>query len=161
MGTQPKKSEQNPGTWMRLADDEGVTAIIEYTMTFIFAFIIFTMTMAMFDGMFISGPTDAVSRIQFTDVGNDVSAKILDTYLIAPEMGHVSTLFEIPDTVAGKDYMLDVRSSQNGQDKEVVVYGDYTTVNTTVTINGVNSTIPINGNTSSMYPIHRIWYDSS
>lgn len=141
-------------------DDRGVNAIIEYMIAFMISFLVFTMILAMFDGMFIQGPTDLVSRIQFTDVGNDVTAKILDTYLIAPETGNVSTSFGIPDKVAGKDYRLDIRPSQNGWDKEVVVYSSYTTANAVVTINGVNSTIPINGSTSSGYETHRVKYDS-
>ena len=142
------------------ADDRGVNAIIEYMIAFMIAFLVFTMILAMFDSMFIRGPTDIVSRIQFTDVGNDVTAKILDTYLIAPDTGNVSTSFGIPDKVAGKEYRLDIRPSHNGWDKEVVVYSSYTAVNATVTINGVNSTIPINGSTSSGYEAHRVKYDS-
>ncbi len=144
----------------RKADERAVSAIIEYMITFVFAFIIFIMVVAMFDDMFIRGPTDVVSRIQFTDVGNDVSAKLLDTYLIAPETGNVSTTFELPDSIASHDYKLSIRPSSNGWDKEVVVFSDYTSISMTVTINGVNSTIPINGSTTSMYTTHTIKYDS-
>jgi len=143
-----------------IKDDEGVSALIEYMIAFTIAFLIFTMILAMFNGMFIAGPTQAVSRVQFTDVGNDVTAKILDTYLIAPEHGNVSTSFDIPDTIAGQSYELSVGTSPNGWDKEVDVYSFYTDVSTSVTINGVNSTIPINGSTNSMYASHRVKYDS-
>lgn len=143
-----------------IKDDGAVSAVIEYLITFTIAFIIFTMVASMFNGMFINGPTDVVSMIQFTDVGNDVSAKLLDTYLIAPETGNVSTTFEMPDSIAGHDYKLNIQTSTNGWDKEVVVYSDYTSISTTVTINGVNSTIPINGSTTSMYTTHKIKYDS-
>lgn len=141
-------------------DERGLNAVMEYMVTFVIAFLVFIMILSMFDGMFIRGPTDTVSRIQFTDVGNDVTAKILDTYLLAPDTGNVSTSFEIPDSVAGRDYALDVRSSPNGWDKEVLVYSQSTAVNATVTINGVSSTIPINGSTSSGQSTHRIKYDS-
>jgi hypothetical protein len=141
-------------------DDSGVNAMLEYLITFVFAFIMFTMLLSMFDGMFIAGPERTVSRIQFADVGNDVTAKILDTYLIAPATGNVSTVFEMPSTAAGKDYMLDIRTCANGWDKEIVVYSAHTDVNMSVTLNGVNSTIPIVGSTSSSSPVHRVRYDS-
>lgn len=141
-------------------DDSGVTAMLEYLITFVFAFIIFTMMLSMFDGMFIKGPERTVSTIQFADVGNDVTAKILDTYLVAPAVGNVSTVFTMPQTAAGKDYTLEIRTSANGWDKEIIVHSPYSMLNMSVTLNGVNSTIPIVGNTSSMAQSHRVRYDS-
>jgi hypothetical protein len=141
-------------------DDSGVTAMLEYIITFVFAFIIFTMMLSMFDGMFIRGPERTVSTIQFADVGNDVTAKILNTYLIAPSTGNVSTVFAMLETVAGKDYVLEIRTSANGWDKEIIVHSPYTQLNMSVTLNGVNSTIPIPGNTSSLAPARRARYDS-
>ena len=134
--------------------------MLEYLITFVFAFIIFTMILSMFDSMFIQGPQRTVSIIQFADVGNDVTAKILDTYLIAPATGNVSTVFDMPQTAAGRDYMLDIRTSANGWDKEIIVHSPYSMLKMSVTLNGVNSTIPIVGNTSSMTPVHRVRYDS-
>ena len=141
-------------------DRAGVTAMLEYMITFVFAFIIFTVMLSMFDGMFIRGPEKTVSTIQFADVGNDVTAKILDTYLIAPAKGNVSTVFDMPATAAGKDYVLDILPSANGWDKEIIVHSPYTGQNVSVTLNGVNATIPITGNTSSMSMGHRVRYDS-
>lgn len=142
------------------SNDSGVTAMLEYIITFVFAFIIFTVMLSMFDGMFIKGPERTVSIVQFADVGNDVTAKILDTYLIAPVSGNVSTVFDMPERVAGRDYVLDIRTSANGWDKEIVVHSSYTNLNLSVTLNGVNSTIPIVGSTSSVSPVHRVKYDS-
>ena len=145
---------------IKTRDDAGVTAMLEYMITFVFAFIIFTVMLSMFDSMFIQGPEQTVSTIQFADVGNDVTAKILDTYLVAPATGNVTTIFTMPPTAAGKDYMLDIGTSANGWDKEITVYSDYGMKNMSVTLNGVNSTIPIVGSTSSMAPSHRVRYDS-
>jgi len=142
------------------SDDSGVTPMLEYMLTFVFAFAIFTFMLSMFNSMFIQGPQDAVTTTQFADVGNDVTAKILDTYLIAPAVGNVSTVFNMPQTAAGKDYTLDISTSANGWDKEIVVHSPYTDYNLSVTLNGVNSTIPIAGCTSSLSPLHRVRYDS-
>jgi hypothetical protein len=141
-------------------DDSGVTAMLEYLITFVFAFIIFTMMLSMFNGMFIKGPEKAVSAIQFADIGNDVTAKILDTYLVAPAIGNITTVFDMPRTAAGNDYTLDIHKSANGWDKEIIVHSPDNTLSMSVTLNGVNSTIPIEGNTSSMAETHRVRYDS-
>jgi hypothetical protein len=141
-------------------DDSGVTAMLEYLITFVFAFIIFTMILSMFDGMFIKGPERTVSTIQFADVGNDVTAKILDTYLIAPANGSVFTVFDMPETAAGKDYMLYILTSANEWDKEIIVHSPHSMLNMSVTLNGVSSTIPIEGSTSSMSPGHQVKYES-
>ena len=141
-------------------DDAGVTAMLEYIITFVFAFIIFTVMLSMFDSMFIQGPAQTVSTIQFADIGNDVTAKILDTYLVAPATGNVSTVFNMPQTAAGKDYTLNILTSANGWDKEIIVHSPYSMLNISVTLNGVNSTIPIMGSTSSMSSLHRVRYDS-
>ena len=142
-------------------NDSGVTAVLEYIMTFVFAFIIFTMMLSMFDGMFIKGPERTVTTMQFADVGNDVTAKILDTYLVAPVDGEISTGFDMPETVAGRDYQLDIRPSANGWDREIVVHSQYSDQSLSVTLNGVSSTIPVKGSTSSMSDTHIVSYDST
>ena len=142
-------------------DDSAVTPMLEYMITFVFAFIIFTAMLSMFDSMFIKGPERTVSAVQFADVGNDVTAKILDTYLIAPANGRVYTVFDMPQTIAAKDYTLDILTSSNGWDKEIIVRSPYSPLKMSVTLNGVNETIPIEGSTSSMTTRHRVQYDSN
>lgn len=144
----------------RFSNDSGVTAMLEYIITFVFAFIIFTVMLSMFDGMFIKGPERTVTTVQFADVGNDVTAKIMDTYLVAPVTGSITTVFGMPETAAGHDYRLDIRGSANGWDREIVVYSQYSEQNLSVTLNGVNSTIPVSGSTSSMNETHIVKYDS-
>ena len=139
--------------------DSGVSAVLEYLITFVVAFIIFTMVVSMFDSMFIRGPTDAVSQVQFADLGNDVSAKLLDTYLIVPESGNVNTTFQMPDAVAGHSYKLKITGNIMG-DEEVSVSSTYSSIDTVVTINGIGYTIPISGSTDSVEPIHLISYQS-
>ncbi len=138
--------------------EDGVSTTLDYLMVFMIAFVLFGVLMLMASSMFIEAPARSVSAIQFTDIGNDITAKVVDTYLVAPKNGSVSTTFDIPYTIAGKDYMADIKDTKNGQDKEVVVYSPYNGVAISVTINGVNSTIPVNGSTSSVSPIHRIYY---
>lgn len=142
------------------SNDAGVTAMLEYILTFVSAFIIFTMLLSMFNGMFIQGPQRTVATAQFADVGNDVTAKIMDTYLIAPKTGNISTTFSVPERIAGQEYTVDIHTSANGWDEEILVHSPSLNMAMSVTLNGVSSTIPISGSTSSMTNIHQIKYDS-
>lgn len=142
-------------------DDSGVSPVVEYIITFIVASIIFTTVLVMSNGMFIQGPQQSVSQLRYTDVGNDLSAKMIDTYIIAPQDGSISTVFDMPDTVAGKSYVVYVKRSTNKWDKEIAVSSDTGDVVMNVTLNAVNQTIPITGRTSSQSFIHKIYYSSS
>jgi hypothetical protein len=147
-------------------DTSGVNFVLEYVLTFMIASVLFSILLMMANGLFIQGPETTVSEVQYTDIGNDLTAKIIDTYLVAPvspDQGNVSTEFDMPDTVAGNTYIVNVEPSTNSWDpwdKDVVVDSNSNDVSITVTLNGVNSTIPVTGNTSSSNLIHRIWYSS-
>ena len=95
-------------------DDSGVTAMLEYIITFVFAFIIFTMMLSMFDGMFIKGPEKTVSghpvrRRRQRRHGED-PGHLPDR----PATGNVSTVFAMPETAAGKDYVLEYVQAPTG-----------------------------------------------
>ncbi|HTY91830.1 MAG TPA: hypothetical protein VMC84_11690 [Methanocella sp.] len=149
-----------------LSDDTGVTSIVEYIVTFIIASILFSIVLLMANSMFIDGPQRTVSKVQFTDIGNDLTAKVVDTYLIAPEPGEysttfdVSTTFDMPLTVASNSYMADIGSGNNPNqdDREIDVYSPSNGVSINMTLNGISSTIPVNGSTSSLSGTHRIYY---
>jgi hypothetical protein len=142
-------------------DDEGVNMVTEYIMVFIMAMFVFTFLISSSQWIFVDGPSKIVSRNQFMDIGNDVDAKLIDTYLVAPRNGTISTTFDIPADVAGHGYVVQISDAPN-QDKEVYVYSDhYKEISVKLTLNGVNSTIPIIGNTSSHNAVHTISYKSN
>lgn len=141
-------------------DDSGVSAVVEYILTFLIASIIFSIMLLISYSMFIEGPQKSVEVLRYTDVGNDMTAKIIDTYLIAPRDGTILTSFDMPSSIAGKSYSVSVETSKNGWDKEVLVSSESGDVTMNVTLDGVNSTIPINGSTSSHNSTHNIWYHS-
>ncbi|CAJ35816.1 conserved hypothetical protein [Methanocella arvoryzae MRE50] len=127
--------------------------------TFITAFILFTILLVMFNGLFVNSPTQSVCSVQYTDVGNEVAAKLLDTYLVAPADGTIYTSFEIPRDVAGKSYT--VKIEPIGSDAEVEVYSRESGVSRKITVNGVHSTINLNGTTTSLSDTHWISYEST
>lgn len=146
----------------RAKDDSGVNYVLEYILTFMIASIIFSIMLMMSNDLFIQGPEQIVSKVRFTDIGNDLSAKIIDTYMIAPvspDEGNVTTTFDMPATVASHSYFVDITGE--GQDKVVKVYSMNNGVSINVILNGVNSTIPVSGSTSSGSVTHTIQYNST
>jgi hypothetical protein len=147
-------------------DDQGAVPLVEYIITFTIASILFTIVLVMANSMFIEGPQRTVSQVQFTDIGNDITAKIMDTYLIAPSPGsnvsafEINTMFDMPLTVAGNSYMVNFTggSTLNTDDREIYVYSDTNSVRVNLTLNGIHSTIPVDGNTSSASGTHWIYY---
>ncbi len=147
------------GDWT--SDDGGASMITEYIMVFIISMLVFTVFISSAQSIFVDGPVKMVSWNQFTDIGNDVDAKLIDTYLVAPRNGTISTTFDIPGDVAGHGYVVQLSDAPN-QDKEVTVYSDcYPGLSVKLTLNGVNSTIPVYGNTSSHNAAHTISYTSN
>lgn len=152
-----------------LKNESGVTPLLEYIITFVIASLIFSMMLLMSNSLFIDTPQKIVSKVQFTDIGNDLTAQIVDTYLIIPDTSTntysrvqtqsvgISTGFDIPRTVAGGNYNVSIKNM--GNDKEINVYSYSNDVTAEVTLNGVNSTIPITGYTSSGDTTHRIYYN--
>jgi len=140
--------------------EAGATSIIEYILTFIIASFIFTIFILNFNALFINNAQYIVTRNQLADIGNDVSTKVIDTYLLAPDNGKLVTYFDIPSQVAaGYTYQIEVIPA--GDDKELAVYTENHGISVYNTLNGANVTIPINGSTASTWPYHNIVFERS
>ncbi len=147
------------------SNDEALNLVMEYILVFIMATIVFTILISSTQALFIESPSKMVSKNQFMDVGNDIDAKLIDTYLVAPRDGSISTTFDIPSDIVGYGYNVQISPAlnQNNQqvDQEVNIVSDrYPDVGVRLTLNGVNSTISINGSTSSHNAVHTIVYSS-
>src|SRR5665647_885631 len=58
-------------------------------------------------------PANRLVYVAFTDIGNGVSTRIVDVYSIAPRDGSITTRFDIPDDIAGRDYSVEVGTRPN------------------------------------------------
>jgi len=135
-------------------DEEGVSTIIEYiaiTGIVMAAMVILMLTM---NSVFMEGPRDLVSYHSFVDIGNGVSTRIVDVYVIAPyvkvEKGSIRTNFDIPDEVARGSYAVDIIppiSGSPGSETVVVSRGD---VKSTTPLAGIGSTLGAGGGTTGM-----------
>jgi hypothetical protein len=141
-------------------DERGVTAMMEFILMFVLAAAIFSIFIMNFNAVFLNQPKYVVATNQFVDIGNDVTTKIIDTYLIAPDDGMVQTYFDIPETVAGYTYDVDVKPV-GVDDREVQIHTDENSdISVYTTLNGANTTIKIRGTTTSTSMFHGIVYNS-
>jgi hypothetical protein len=92
-----------------------------------------------------------------------VSTKVIDTYLVAPDDGRITTYFDIPGTVAaGYTYNVSVvqMTGKDQDDSEVSVFTADRSIYVNTTLSGAGLTIPISGNTTSTWYLHDITYDT-
>lgn len=150
------------GLKARLTDDEsGVSSTLEYMLTFVIASIIFSIFVMSFAPLFLTTPQNVVSTNQYLDIGNDVTTKIIDTYMVAPEDGVLETYFDLPNLVGDKGYQVVIRPVGADSTDEVVsiIVDDRNIVN--MTLNSASTTMRVNGSMNSMNVTHKISYDSS
>ena len=104
----------------------------------------------------MEGPADKLRYHAFVDIGNGISTRIVDLYVISPANGTIETKFDIPDDVAGADYF--VEASGKGSSQMILVHGG--NVQSQVAIAGIGATRAVTGNTTGA-GWNRIQYNSS
>lgn len=136
-------------------DESGVTTLVEYVIITGILMVLLTFTIFATNAIFMQGPADRLAYHSFVDIGNGISTRIVDIYVIAPDNGTIVTDFNIPDDVAGTDYFVDM--APQGSDQTVVVSrGD---VRSTISIAGIGATMGVIGNTTGG-GINRLTYNS-
>jgi hypothetical protein len=140
-----------------LRSEEGTSNLIEYvSITGILMFLLVVMLLTV-NSTFMEGPADQLSYAAFTDIGNGVSTRIVDVYVIAPYNGTISTQFDIPDDVAEKDYFVEIGSTIGSPDQVVEVSRD--SIKSSISLAGIGSTRGVRGNTTGR-GLNRISYSS-
>ena len=138
-------------------DEAGVANLIEYVMISGVLMFLMVVMMLMVNTNIMEGPADQVSSAAFTDIGNGISTRIVDVYVTAPYNGTISTIFDIPDDVAGKDYFVEIGPGINPTNQDVTVWRGY--LSSTVSLAGIGATRGVMGNTTGR-GINKISYDS-
>lgn len=136
-------------------DDEGVANLIEYVMISGILMFLMVVMMLMVNTTIMEGPVNQLSLAAFSDIGNGVSTRIVDVYVIAPYNGTISTKFDLPDDVADKAYFVEIGLVGTSQD--VTVSRGY--VYSKVSLAGIGATRGVTGNTTGA-GTNRITYDS-
>jgi len=135
----------------RTLDEEGVSTTVEYITISGIIMITLVILMMVMNSVFMQGPRDLVSYHSFVDIGNGVSTRIVDVYVIAPppyldavKYGNIKTKYSIPDDVARASYSVDIPL---GTENVVVSRG---AISSTSSLAGITSTIGAGGSSSGM-----------
>jgi hypothetical protein len=140
----------------RSQNDDGITTMVEYASISAILVVLLIVIMLSVNSAFMEEPANKVRYYAFTDIGNGVSARIVDIYLIAPENGTITTMFDIPDDVMMGPYFVDVMAS--GIDQEIQVSkGD---IKSYISLAGIGATKGVTGSTTGS-GWNKITYNSS
>ncbi|OPY37334.1 MAG: hypothetical protein A4E35_01249 [Methanoregula sp. PtaU1.Bin051] len=140
-----------------LGPDDGVSGLIEYVSVTGILMLLFVIMMLSVNSTIMEGPANQLRYAAFTDIGNGVSTRIVDVYVIAPTNGTIVTQFDIPDDVAQQEYFVEIGSTVGSSDQVVEVSRN--TVKSSISLAGIGSTKGVKGNTTGK-GINRISYNS-
>jgi hypothetical protein len=125
--------------------EAGVTNLMEYISVTSILMILLVVVMFTVNAVFMQGPANTLRFHAFTDIGNGISVRIVDIYVIAPEKGDITSQFDIPDDVAGGEYYVEVENTGLAQ-KIVVERGD---IQSRIDIAGIGASKGVTGRTTS------------
>ena len=145
-----------PFTITEPMNEDGVSRLTEYIIVTGVLLVLMIVMMLTVNSVFMQGPVDTLRYHAFVDIGNGISTRIVDLYVISPDNGTIETKFDIPDDVAGADYF--VEASGNGSSQMILVHGG--NVQSQVAIAGIGATRAVTGNTTGA-GWNRIQYNSS
>ena len=124
---------------------DGVTNLVEYISITGILLLLLVVVLFTVNSVLMQGPGDTLRYYSFTDIGNGMSVRIVDLYVIAPDQGTISTRFILPRDVGGEDYF--VRANQTGVDQTIVV--ERNSIHADIDIAGIGATKGVTGNTTS------------
>ncbi len=141
------------------AGDSGVAEMIEYVMITTIMMILFVIMLLLVNANFMEGPEDTLTYSAFTDIGNGVSTRMVDIYTIRPDNGNISTMYDLPDDIVGRDYFVEIGSSGDVSTQTVTISRG--SIVTDVSLAGIASTAQgkAMGNTTGA-GINKLSYDS-
>ena len=129
-----------------LQNESAVANLIEYIMISGVLMALLIVMLLLVNTNIMENPANRLAYVAFTDIGNGVSTRIVDIYAIAPRDGSITTKFNIPDDIAGKDYFVEIGPGANPVDQDVMVSRGY--LETQVALAGIGATRGVAGNTT-------------
>jgi len=137
-------------------NEDGVSRVTEYIIVTGVLLVLMIVMMFTVNTVFMQGPADTLRYHAFVDIGNGISTRIVDLYVISPVNGTIETKFDIPDDVAGANYF--VEAGGRGSSQMILVHGG--NIQTQIAIAGIGATRAVTGNTTGA-GWNRIQYNSS
>lgn len=139
-------------------NEEGVTRLMEYIIVSGMLLVLMVVMIFTINAVFMEGPADKLRYHAFVDIGNGISTRIVDLYVIAPGNGTIETKFDIPDDVAGRGYFVNVGMTGASRASQAILVQD-NNIQSRVAIAGIGATKGVTGNTTGA-GWNRIQYDS-
>jgi hypothetical protein len=131
--------------------------MIEYIMISGVIMVLLVVLLLLVNTTIMEEPATRIGYVAFTDIGNGISTRIVDVYAIAPENGTISTKFDIPDDIAGKDYFVEIGPGANSGEENVIVYRG--SIESRIALAGISASRGVTGNTTGR-GMNIINYDS-
>jgi hypothetical protein len=134
--------------------------MIEYIMVSAIVMGLMIVVLLQINASIMEGPANRLGYVAFTDIGNGISTRIVDVYALAPREGNLTTSFDIPNEIAGKDYFVEIEPGKNADDNQnenVVVSRDL--LSAKISLAGIGATKAISGNTTGR-GLNKISYES-
>jgi hypothetical protein len=110
----------------------------------------------------MENPANRLAYVAFTDIGNGVSTRVVDLYSIAPRDGTITTRFDIPDDIAGRDYSVEVGTRPNlvnNEKNDQYIRISRGSITTDIALSGIGASRNASGSTTGK-GMNRISYDS-
>lgn len=142
----------------REEDENAVTGLLEYVWVTGILLILFIFMIFLANSVFIEEPSNALKYHSYVDIGNGISARVVDLYLIAPGNGTIVSKFDIPDDVVGQDYFVELDKEKEGVAQRIIVT-DYQ-LRSTISLSGIGATRAVTGQTTGA-GMNVITYNSS
>jgi hypothetical protein len=126
-----------------------VTNLVEYISITGILLLLLVVVLFTVNSVFMQGPGDTLRYYSFTDIGNGMSVRIVDLYVIAPVHGTISTRFILPRDVAGQDYFVRAKVTTAEEAKNQTIIVERGDVHADINIAGIGATKGVTGNTTS------------
>jgi len=151
-------------------NNEAVSSLLTNIMITSILMILFVAVILATNLIFIEGPSDNLKYHHYIDIGNGVSTRIVDMYILAPKDEHgrrtgnvqIKSILELPYDVGGRNYLVIMNPVKTGTSQQVIVTdGSLSgTVASNIAIAGIGETLPVMGNTSGG-KLNHIIYNST
>jgi len=130
----------------RLPNESAVANMIEYLMISGVIMALLIVLLLLVNTNIMEDPANRLVYVAFTDIGNGISTRIVDVYAIAPVKGTVSTKFDIPDDIAGKEYSVEIGPGAKPVDQDVMVSRG--SIEAHIALAGIGASKGVAGNTT-------------
>lgn len=140
-------------------DEKAVSTTIGYILIVSIGITFFSILMLSLNSIFYDTPKAIVTESVYNDIGNEISTKMVDIYIIAPINGSIDTKFDIPIKVANERYKIEMIGSSG--DQEIIVSSIDSNNRVVVSINGIgHSVVSVTGEIYSGTTDHGIRFET-